>query len=192
MARPSKNTIIDYKSISIDVNGKVTGKATSQSKRSDNEDGFVYTASTKKNSNGKYEYNYEHSYGEETYFNKENPITKLVTAEGIGSKDMYRNIEEFRNSSIANDKNETVIDSVVSGSVNGYHGNPTIGSNFRYNEGNLGARNNTPVDGEDSFNEDAGLYYSGANEAKTSSFFQIQLDGARYGDQLEAARSLTE
>ena len=175
--RPSKNKTITLSDIGITVNGKVTN--VSNKRDSDTADGFVYTASTKKD-NDSYIYNYEHSFS--GVFAKENPITKLQDAEGVGKKDMYRNIEEFRSDQTMN--NEVVIDSVISGGI-GYKGQPTLKGNFRYNEGNLGDANSSPVSGKDD------TEYTGVTgDTKKVSFFQNQLTSASFGDQVEAVRNL--
>ena len=58
--RPNINKAITLNDIGITINGKVTN--VSNARNSDTADGFVYTASTKKD-NGSYIYNYEHSFG---------------------------------------------------------------------------------------------------------------------------------
>lgn len=185
--RPGTNKQIAIEDVGITVNGKVTNVT---NKRNDSTvDGFAYTASTIKNDNGNYEYNYEKSYGEETVFSKENPITRLPFADGVGNGDMFRNIEEFRSNSDETGKNEVIIDSVVSGNMaNGYKGQATKGSNFRYNEGNRGNIASSPVNGENDF-EYAGATGDGSKEGDVS-FFQQQLTTARFGDQVEKIRSL--
>ena len=175
--RPNINKAITLNDIGITINGKVTN--VSNARNSDTADGFVYTASTKKD-NGSYIYNYEHSFG--GVFAKENPITRLQGAEGVGNKDMYRNIEEFRSDQTAN--NEVVIDSVISGGMDGYKGQPTLKDNFRYNEGNLGDVNSSPVSGKDD------IEYTGVSNG--ASFFQNQLTSARFSEQVEAVRSLKQ
>jgi hypothetical protein len=177
--RPSTNKTITLSDIGITVNGKVTN--VSNARNSNTADGFVYTASTKKD-NDSYIYNYEHSFS--GVFAKENPITKLQDAEGVGKKDMYRNIEEFRSNQTMN--NEVVIDSVISGGITGYKGQPTSSNNFRYNEGNLGDANSSPVSGKDD------TEYTGVviGDTKKVSFFQNQLSSERFGDQLEKVRNL--
>lgn len=176
--RPSTNKTITLSDIGIIVNGKVTN--VSNARNSNTADGFVYTASTKKD-NDSYIYNYEHSFS--GVFAKENPITRLQGVEGVGKKDMYRNIEEFRSNQTMN--NEVVIDSVVSGGIDGYKGQPTSKVNFRYNEGNLGDANSSPVSGKDD------TEYTGVTgDTNKVSFFQNQLTSARFGDQVEAVRSL--
>lgn len=174
--RPNVNKTITLSDIGITVNGKVTN--VSNARNSNTADGFVYTASTKKD-NDSYIYNYEHSFS--GVFAKENPITRLQGAEGVGKKDMYRNIEEFRSNQTTN--NEVVIDSVVSGGI-GYKGQPTLSNSFRYNEGNLGDANSSPVSGNDD------TEYTGVSNG--ASFFQNQLTSARFGDQVEAVRSLKQ
>lgn len=180
--RPNVNKTITLSDIGIIVNGKVTN--VSNARNSNTADGFVYTASTKKD-NDSYIYNYEHSFS--GVFAKENPITRLQGAEGVGKKDMYRNIEEFRSNQTMN--NEVVIDSVVSGGK-GYKGQPTSKVNFRYNEGNLGDANSSPVSGKDD-TEYTGVTGDTGDTNKVS-FFQNQLTSARFGDQLEKVRNLTK
>ena len=175
--RPNINKAITLSDIGITIDGKVTN--VSNARNSETADGFVYTASTKKD-NGSYIYNYEHSFS--GVFAKENPITRLQGAEGVGNKDMYRNIEEFRSDQTTN--NEVVIDSVISGGIDGYKGQPTLKGNFRYNEGNLGDANSSPVSGKDE------TKYTGVSNG--ASFFQGQLTSARFGDQVEAVRSLKQ
>jgi hypothetical protein len=179
--RPSKNKTITLSDIGITVNGKVTN--VSNKRDSDTADGFVYTASTKKD-NGSYIYDYEHSFS--GVFAKENPITRLQGADGVGKKDMYRNIEEFRSNKTK--KNEVVIDSVVSGGKGGYKGQPTESNKFRYNEGNLGDANSSPVSGKDD-TKYTGVIKKGDGGIKVS-FFQNQLTSASFGDQVEAVRNL--
>jgi hypothetical protein len=146
MGRIQKDTLIDYRSISIEAKGRVNGnkKNLMQVPRGDHanlEDGFVYTSSTKKSLDGeKFYYRYEGlDMGEK--------ITKTELYNDSDADAMFQSIEYYRN--------EPKYEGIIS-----YHdkqgvmdGTSTPTKDFIFNEGNAYLINKElskhSVDGQD-------------------------------------------
>lgn len=145
--RLTTDTLIDFGSITINADGRVTGVADYRQTRSPNankNDGFVYTSSTRQGTDGKFYYRY-------TGIDMAANITTLPIYGDANRDAAFTSLEHYRNmdtdEGTINYKNGT-------GSTSRIDGHPTATNNFLYNEGNEFVDNSDTkdhsVDGEDS------------------------------------------
>lgn len=171
MARTQDNKEIDLDCISIKVDGLPNSASHARCESNkDTNDGFVYTCSTIKNSNGKYEYNYS--------FTKDNGITadKIKDAE---TSDVYRALNAVRN----NDGNEGIINAQNPwNKATQFNGQATAKNKFVYNEGYATTLKNTKAD-------ENTTSISGAQEYKVTNIYDDNTEV--FSDQLTAVRELT-
>ena len=145
--RLTKDAKIDYGSITINVDGRVTGiekyRQNRSSKVSNPNDGFVYTSSTRE-SDGSFYYRY-------TGMDMAANITSLPIYDDKQEDAMFLSLEHYRNQ----DANEGIINyKIGEDGDDRINGHPTATDDFLYNEGNefLGLKDvkNHSIDGEDS------------------------------------------
>ena len=174
MARITTNEKIDYKAISIDVNGLTTSSTNKRKDSGVDANGFVYTVSTKASEDGNsYEYKYQDAYQGKLI--EENPITYIEKEQS----DFNRNAGAFRDGD--DSKFEGIIALKQAVSSTGYNGKATEKNDFLYNEGNIGNVNSSPLTGE--------LEAEYAGEANGNNFYDNNTK--RFSDQLTKVRELT-
>jgi hypothetical protein len=124
--RLSKDAEIDFRSITIDVKGRVNGVKSFQENRSEHanpNDGFVYTSSTKKDASGKkFYYRYEG-------LDMGTQLNKTLAHDPNADDAMLTNMDYYRDDK----NNEGIINVFADVQINGQ---ATKTENFIFNEGN--------------------------------------------------------
>ncbi len=181
----TEDKLITKDCITINVNGSVNGNKVNKGQISRwdgtlEQDGFVYTSSTRKNEDGSFSYKFsginmgENILGNEAYRGDNDAVFKLAG---------YYRDKNY------NEKNEGVIN-YVDASVDNktIRGTITETSKFRYNEGNALQNNEIPhpsVDGENTLPD---LAINGGYSTEQSSFFDI--NAYNWVDELKNVRNL--
>lgn len=186
--RLTDDTPIDYGSITIDVNGRVTGSSSGyQDKRSDNanpNDGFVYTSSTRQDGDGGFYYRY-------TGIDMAANISTLPIYDGNKEDAAFLSLDHFRNSN----NNEGIINFMIgkTGKEDRINGHPTKTDKFLYNEGNeylsQADTKNHSIDGKDSLGKLNNKIGNGYTSADGISFYDRYAD--KWTPELTMVRGMT-
>lgn len=179
MARPETNKTIDLGCIEININGLPNSASNIRCKdNNDSKDGFVYTASTSTEDDGKtYQYNYS--------LNKNSGIYADII-KGAPATDTHRAANAIRNA--GDTKSEAIINAnTVWGGNQQFSGHTTKNKDFIYNEG----YSTTLANGKN----DASTYLvqAGTDEAGNPKYENVSFydkNTAAYSNQLIAVRQL--
>lgn len=146
--RLTKDALIDFGSITINADGRVTGNTNYRQNRSsmtsNPNDGFVYTSSTREGEDGKFYYRY-------TGIDMAANITTLPIYDDNQEDAAFTSLEHYRKQ----DTNEGIINyKVGENGADRINGHPTPTNSFLYNEGNEYLANKDTkdhsIDGKDS------------------------------------------